>query len=396
MQGTDGGKAMITRHYERLCAYGLIAPLAVFLVMTFVIPLSFIVGRSVLDQELSHTLPTVNTVLSQWDGRGSPPPAAADALLTDLATADLQDLAALSRRLNPEMPGIRSMIATAKRGVAEDPATTLQDPRWQEPAVWQTLKRATGPVNDYFLLKSLDLKRDFESGIESTQYDGLYRGIMLRTFTMALCVTVLCIVLAYPLCAFLARQPARRRNMLLLFVLLPFWTSALVRNMSWMIILQDRGVINQLLAALGVIDSPLSMMYNRIAVIIAMTHVVLPYMIFPLLAAMMAFDRRLLMASASLGARPLMSFYRVYLPQILPGLSAGALIIFIVALGFYITPALLGGPNDQLVSFYIAQFTTATLNWGMAAALSTLLLLFTAVLYLYYFRVARAAKDVSR
>ncbi|ANT50200.1 ABC transporter permease [Mesorhizobium amorphae] len=204
---------------------------------------------------------------------------------------------------------------------------------------------------------------------------------MLRTFMIASTTSIIALVLAFPLCAFLARQSDRVRNLLLLMVLLPFWTSILVRTTAWLALLQDRGVINTLLMDLGLIDAPMKLLYNRVGVIVALVHVMLPFMIFPLLASMRSIDPRLFRAALSLGATPFYAFRRVYLPQVMPGVMAGTLMVFVVTLGFYVTPMLVGGPGDQMISYYIALFTTSTLNWGLASSLGLILLVITLSLY---------------
>lgn len=381
---------------DAIRAYALIAPLLLLLLGTFLVPLGFVVARSVLDPELDAALPSTSAVLARWDGRGLPPATAFDALAQDLKAVPATALAEVSRRLSYESAGFRALLAGSKRKLDADPASAFADPRWQEPATWQAMKRATGPVNAFYLLTALDLRRDFEAGLTRTPSGGVYRDIIGRTLTIAALTTLICVLLAFPLCAWLAGLSDRTRNLLLLLVLLPFWTATLVRTTAWMVLLQDRGVINQFLLATGLISEPLRLMYNRLGVIIAMVHVMLPFMIFPLLGSMRSVDPRLMRAAASLGARPFQAFRRVYLPQVLPGLMAGSLMVFIVTLGFYITPTLLGGPGDQMISFYIAQFTTGTLNWGLAAALSVLLLGVTGGLYLLQTRLNRRYGGASR
>lgn len=381
---------------DAIRAYALIAPLLLLLLGTFLIPLGFVVARSVLDPELDTALPSTSAVLGRWDGRGLPPATAFDALAQDLKAVPATALAELSRRLSYESAGFRALLAGSKRKLDADPANAFADPRWQEPGTWQAMKRATGPVNAFYLLTAVDLRRDFEAGLTRTPSGGVYRDIIGRTLTIAALTTLICVLLAFPLCAWLAGLSDRTRNLLLLLVLLPFWTATLVRTTAWMVLLQDRGVINQFLVATGLISEPLRLMYNRLGVVIAMVHVMLPFMIFPLLGSMRSVDPRLMRAAASLGAGPFQAFRRVYLPQVLPGLMAGSLMVFIVTLGFYITPTLLGGPGDQMISFYIAQFTTGTLNWGLAAALSVLLLGVTGGLYLLQTRLNRRYGGTSR
>ncbi len=382
-------------------AYALLAPLVLFLLLTFVGPIGTLLWRAVADNELPQALPATAQALKAWDGVSAPDETLFKPLVQDLRQASPRDLAGLARRLAYETPALRSLLATAKREVAsvDGSAASLAalDPRWLDNATWQTFKRAAGPVGSYHLLSALDVKHDYKDGIVAKDEAGLYRSILARTFSIAAITTLFCVLLAFPLCVFLDRRTPRTRNALLLLILLPFWTSILVRTTAWMVLLQDEGMVNALLLATGLTDSPVHLLYNRFGVILALVHVMLPFMVFPLLAAMASCNRLLVQAAYSMGARPLRVFFQVYLPQVLPGLAAGALMVFIVTLGFYITPALLGGPADQMISFYIAQFTTGTLNWGLASALGLVLLVATTLLYLIQAHLARrGAEGVKR
>ncbi|MBN9220558.1 MAG: ABC transporter permease [Mesorhizobium sp.] len=370
-----------------LRSYALIAPMFVFLLATFLLPVGMILWRSVSDPELRTALPETAVELSSWSGRGLPPANAYAALARDLAQVDGASLASLSRRLSYENPGFRALLQSTKRKLEAAPAGTtpdlvVLDPQWGANQTWQAMKRAAGPVGVFHILSALDLRQNYETGIgPSRPGAALYRSIILRTFTIASTTAILALLLAFPLCAFLARQSDRVRNLLLLMVLLPFWTSILVRTTAWLALLQDRGVINTLLMDMGLIDQPMKLLYNRIGVITALVHVMLPFMIFPLLAAMRSIDPRLFRAALSLGATPFYAFRRVYLPQIMPGVMAGTLMVFVVTLGFYVTPMLVGGPGDQMISYYIALYTTGTLNWGLASSLGLILLVITLSLY---------------
>jgi putative spermidine/putrescine transport system permease protein len=188
--------------------------------------------------------------------------------------------------------------------------------------------------------------------------------------------------------ALLASLEPRRAAVLFAFVLLPFWTSLLVRTAAWVVLLQREGVVNAALLGLGLVEAPLQMIFTRFAVVLAMAHILLPFMILPLYAVMRAIPPGLGRAAASLGAPPWLVFLRVTWPLSLPGVAAGSLMVFIQALGYYITPALLGGASDQMISWFIAFYASRTVNWGMAAALSALLLVATAALYAVYARLA--------
>lgn len=374
-------------------AYGLLVPLVVFLLLTFVGPIGTLLWRAVADNELSQALPATAAAVAQWDGASSPDEHLFRALAQDLKTVAPRDLAGAARRLAYEAPALRNLLMTAKREAANLDGSSAQlqqlDPRWLDNATWQTFKRASGPVGTYHLLSAVDIQHDYRQGLVNKDEAGLYRSILGRTFGIAAITTLVCVLLAFPLCVFLDRRTPRTRNALLLMILLPFWTSILVRTTAWMVLLQDNGIVNATLLKLGVIDGPLHLLYNRFGVILALVHVMLPFMVFPLLAAMSSCNRLLVQAAYSMGARPLRVFFQVYLPQVLPGVAAGALMVFIVTLGFYITPALLGGPADQMISFYIAQFTTGTLNWGLASALGLVLLMATTLLYLIQAHLAR-------
>src|ERR687894_1595511 len=172
--------------------------------------------------------------------------------------------------------------------------------------------------------------------------------------------------------------------------MLPLWTSLLVRTAAWFILLQNNGLINSTLIDLGIIDAPLPLIFNRAGVIIAMTHVLLPFMVLPIYSVVTAIPKNLMAAAASMGAGPLRAFWRVLLPLSLPGVLSGSLLVFMVAIGYYITPALVGGANDQMISSVIAFYATGTANWGLAGALGLILLLVTTALYLVYVRLSKS------
>ena len=220
----------------------------------------------------------------------------------------------------------------------------------------------------------------------------VYRTILWRTLEIGLLVTVACLILAYPLAYKLASLREGTANLLMILVLLPFWTSLLVRSAAWIVLLQREGPINALLQRLGLIEAPLTLVFNRTGVLIAMTHVLLPFMVLPLYAVMRGIPKSHVRAALSLGAPPFTAFRRVFLPQTVPGIGAGALLVFILALGYYITPALVGGADDQMIAYFIAFFTLQTVNWGMAAALASVLLLAVTALYLVYARVVGVDK----
>jgi len=206
-------------------------------------------------------------------------------------------------------------------------------------------------------------------------------------------VTLCSLLLAYPLAYWLSTMSERRANLFMILVLIPFWTSILVRVAAWMVLLQSEGLVNKTLMALHVTQAPLELLFNRTGVYISMTHILLPFMILPLYSVMKSIPPTYLRAAISLGSHPFAAFWRVYVPQTYPGIGAGVLLVFILALGYYITPALLGGANEQMVSYYVAYFINVSINWGMACALGALLFAATLVLYSVYRRFAKI--DVS-
>lgn len=215
----------------------------------------------------------------------------------------------------------------------------------------------------------------------------VYLRVMRTTFTIALQVTAICLVLGYPLAYFLSTLRARTARLLLILVLIPFWTSILVRTYAWMVLLQRQGVVNRWLLELGLIDEPLRMMYNRIGVLVGMVHVLLPFMVLPAFAVMRGIDRDLIRAAQNLGATPLQAFLRIFFPLSLPGVAAGSLLVFILALGFFITPALMGGRTDIMIAQLMEDQIRTQLNFPFAAALGTVLLAVTLVIFVIYNRL---------
>jgi putative spermidine/putrescine transport system permease protein len=212
--------------------------------------------------------------------------------------------------------------------------------------------------------------------------------ILVRTFWIAALVTFACACIGFPYAIIAASLTGWKRDLMLGAVLLPLWTSLLVRTAAWFILLQEQGLINDLLRWLHIIDAPLPLIFNRTGVIIAMTHVLLPFMVLPIYSVLITIPKNLMPAAASLGAPPLRAFLRVLLPLSLRGVASGSLLVFISAIGYYITPALIGGPGDQMISSIIAFYATGSANWGMAGALGVVLLVATLLLYSVYARLS--------
>lgn len=380
----------------RFKALLLILPLVLFLGLFFLWPLWMMISTAVQGGTVRLAFPQTATAIVGWDGAGAPPASLQAALVRDLRTDTPQErFGDAVRTLNSQQAGFRTLLPRTARAVREAGETeavdlAAVDPRWSEQGYWLALKRSMPAYTDANLLAAVDLKRNDEARIEPVEPDfAVNRAIMLRTFVIAGQVTLLCAAIGLPFAMLAASVTGWKRNALLIAVLLPLWTSLLVRTAAWLILLQDNGLINQTLRALGLIETPLSLIYNRTGVLIAMTHVLLPLMVLPIYASLIAIPRNLMPAAAALGAAPLQAFRHVLLPLAMPGLLSGSLLVFMVALGYYITPALTGGAGDQMISSVIAFYATGTANWGMAAALGLFLLVPTTVLYILYGRLSR-------
>ncbi|MCB1993698.1 MAG: ABC transporter permease, partial [Geminicoccaceae bacterium] len=321
-------------------------PLLAFLLAFMVLPIGGMLRLAVSNGELRATMPATTEALRDWDGEGVPPEALVATFAEELRAArEARSLGPVGQRLNNARPGDRSIVQGTARRLPDEPdgdwRATLAgiDETWGEPRIWRSLQAASAPWTDLYLLQALDLERDADGGIRAVGDDrAIYRSILGRTFLISLVVTLACLAIGYPLAYKLASLPPRIANPLTILVLLPFWTSLLVRSAAWIVVLQREGPINEALLALGLVDEPVQLVFNRIGVYIAMTHVLLPFMVLPLLSVMRSIPPSHMRAAISLGATPLEAFVRVYLPQTRAGIGAGCLLVFILAIGYYITP----------------------------------------------------------
>ena len=216
----------------------------------------------------------------------------------------------------------------------------------------------------------------------------LYGIILLRTMRISLYVTVLCFLIGYPVAYFLANLKNQRlRNILMICVLLPFFTSILVRSYAWVVLFQTTGLVNQALLALGLVEKPLTILYTEFAVLVGMVHILLPFMVLPVYSLLNNMDPNLLRAARNLGAGPVRAFFKVTFPLSLPGVGSGVMFTFILSLGFFITPALLGGPKTLMISTLIEQQINRHLNWDFAGAIASILLATTIVAVLIFDKV---------
>ena len=388
-----------TQRRAQLKAVLLVLPLLLFLLLNFLLPIGLLLYRGVHDPEVAAVFPKTAAALREWDGRRLPDSGTAAVFAAELAAArGTEAMSFVANRLNFDINGFRSLLLkTARRAPASDAPDALQaliavDPLWGEVEYWAAIKRASGPYTDFYLLAALDLKEAAGGDIRAVPpQQAVFQDVFIRTFWISLVVTLSCLVLGFPVAYLLATLPAGISNILMLLVLLPFWTSLLVRTTAWVVLLQTDGVVNGLLQWAGLIAEPVRLIYNRVGVYIAITHVLLPFLILPLYSVMKGIPKTTMRAAISLGAHPFVAFARVYLPQTLPGVAAGCLLVFISAIGYYITPALIGGAGDQMISYFIAFYTNQTMNWGMAGALGVILLAATLLLYVVYGRISGGA-----
>ena len=258
------------------------------------------------------------------------------------------------------------------------------DKDWHNPQVWETIQIYSPEFTSGYFLNAVDMKKGPDGAEMRPENERIYIKLFIRTLFMSLVITGSCILLGYPVGYILSNLPAKTANLLMILVLLPFWTSLLVRTSAWKVMLQQQGVINDTLVWLGIVgdDSRLALINNQTGTIIAMTHILLPFMILPLYSVMKTIPPSYLRAAKSLGATNWTAFWRVYFPQSVPGIGAGSILVFILAIGYYITPELVGGTTGTFISNRIAYHISSSLNWGLAAALGAILL--AVVLGLYY------------
>ncbi|MCL6284165.1 ABC transporter permease [Ruegeria sp. 2012CJ41-6] len=367
-----------------------------FTIVFFATPITGLLFRAVHSPEYASFFPNSTEHLQS---SGSFNERFYETLFLDIRSSDeARTSGRVARRLNQDQSGFITMVKRAVRASRSAPEdiTSYQswfldlDDRWGEPDYQNAIRRAVPKFTDFYLLATLDMKRGETGGFEkSPENQAIFVNVILRTLWISFSVTMICVLLGYPVAWTMANASKKWRNILLLGVLFSFWTSLLVRTAAWVIVLQKEGPVNNALQTLGLIDAPLQLVFNRFGVYVALTHILLPFLIFPLYSVMVGIPKDLMRAAKSLGARPVRAFFSIYVPQTFPGLSAGAILVFVLSIGYYITPALVGGPKDQMLSYFIAFYTNNTINWGLAAALALNLLVVTLVLYSLYQYIIR-------
>jgi len=475
---------------QKLRALMLVAPLMLFIVITFLAPIADMLFRSVENSIVADTLPETVQALSGWDPTSdqAPQEAVFETLYIDIfLAAEEKKHTRLGTRLNYELTGISSLFRKSGRRIGRFPtdiyteqiisqnsrlseptfwvqmmnepsvvenipltARTWQrwtdylrgegvdsskeaiedflfaslyfdlrdnadgtsgvlggvditqfesvnlgaefkaiDEDWFNPSTWRTIYTYSPAYTPGYFLNAIDLQKGLDGPELRPENQRVYLLLFQRTLVMSFVITLSCILLGYPVAWLLANLPTRTANVLLILVLLPFWTSLLVRTSAWKVMLQQQGVINDTLVWLGLVDdaSRLIMINNQFGTIVAMTHILLPFMILPLYSVMQTIPPSYLRAAKSLGATNWTAFWRVYFPQTVPGIGAGSILVFILSIGYYITPEIVGGTTGTFISNRIAYHISSSLNWGLAAALGTILLAAVLILYWAYDKI---------
>jgi putative spermidine/putrescine transport system permease protein len=377
-------------------AFLLVVPLLLFVLLTFLIPIGYMLKRSFEHDGFAASAPALGAWFREnpdFDP-ANPPEAAFAALVQDLAQMQVQKTTGIAgTRINYSVPGTISQFKAGARAAKDlvppfKEALIALDADWGKPVLWRGMQSASQVYTPEFYLVAADRKLTDAGWVRGDDGQRIYLYLFFKTFLVSGIITVLCLMLAFPVSHLLATLPMAKSSLLMIMVLLPFWTSLLVRTTSWIALLQEQGIVNDLLVGLGLLteDGRLTMMYNMTGTIVAMTHVLLPFMILPLYSVMRVIPPSYARAARSLGATSWTTFRRVYLPQTLPGIAAGSLLVFILAVGYYITPALVGGADGQLISNLISFHMTKS-NWSLAAAIAAMLLAAILLLYWLYDRL---------
>ncbi|XPV68557.1 MAG: ABC transporter permease [Halarcobacter sp.] len=385
-----------TNRKEKLKAFALVSPLLIFVLIFFVTPICIILVKGIYNPKINTLLPkTVVSIQAYKYTQGFPKEQTLKLFLEELKTLSKEgNSGVLAEELNRQVAGFGSTIKRTARKLKKikiDEISSYKEyllkisKRWNNPKYWLTLKRAEHSFTLSYILAAVDAEYNLEGKIvKKDESSRIYLPILIKTLYMAFLITIITIILAYPTSYFLSTLSTAKANLLMIFVLLPFWTSILVRIVSWITLLQEKGVVNDILLHLNIINQPLEMMFNQFATIITMSHILLPFMVLPLYGSMRAMDKAYLKASSSLGANPTTTFFKIYFPLTIPGLSAGSILVFIIAIGYYITPALVGGVDGQMISNMIEFHMRNSNNWELASAMGGILLFITIVLYYTY------------
>jgi len=379
---------------NKIKAVLLVAPLFLFILIVYVFPIGDMLFRSIDDRMITKMLPKTFNAIEKWDGKDLPDEDVYKGLFEDLTYLKKnKTYGKIIARLNYEKSGFSSLIKKTVRKISKFEEGNYKEQfikvhkRWGQSDYLVALKNVAPKWTYAKYLKGIDRKFDQDGNIIQVPEDRrIHKTLWLRTLNVAFWVTLFCFILAYPISHLLATLPMKYSNLLMICVLLPFWTSLLVRTSSWMVLLQQQGPINDLIVWLGLAadDNRPELMYNVIGTFVAMTQILLPFMVLPLYSVMKTISPSLMRAGKSLGGTPLTSFVKIYFPLTIPGIGAGCLLVFILAIGYYITPALVGGASGSLISNTIAYHMKSSLDWAFASALGTMLLVGVLTIYWVY------------
>ncbi len=380
---------------NKIKAFLLVVPLLLFLIITYILPIGDMFMRSIDDKMVTNMLPKTFIAMEKWDGKEMPPEEVFAGFYSDFKIlVQNKEHGKLAQRLNKEKNGFNSIIKKLFRQVQRnkiDEGQSIKEQimkihkRWRDVEYWQAIKRTAPPYTTAKYLKGMDMYYGPDGNIMQVEEDRrIHRILWLRTLEIAFFVTLFSFLMGYPIAHLLATLPMKYSNLLMICVLLPFWTSLLVRTASWMILLQQQGIVNDFFVMIGLVadDNRPEMMYNKVGTYVAMTQILLPFMVLPLYSVMKTISPSLMRAGKSLGGTPFVAFWKIYFPLTIPGIGAGCLLVFILAIGYYITPALVGGASGTLISNQIAYHMKTTLDWSFASAMGLMLL--TGVLVVYW------------
>ena len=381
-----------TERKNKIKAFLLVAPLLLFLIITYVFPIGEMLFRSVDDRTVTEWLPKTFKSMEQWNGKELPPEEVFEAFYLDYKIlVKEKNHGKLQTQLNYTKNGFKSILKKLARKMKKFEEGNYKEKikavhkRWANVEYWRAIKRRAPAFTYSKYLKGMDMYENEEGKIVQVEESRrIHKILWLRTLKIALVVTILCFFMAYPIAHLLATLPMKYSNILMICVLLPFWTSLLVRTASWMILLQQQGIVNDFFVWTGLVsdDNRPEMMYNITGTYVAMTQILLPFMVLPLYSVMKTISPSLMRAGKSLGATPAIAFFKVYFPLTVPGIGAGSLLVFILAIGYYITPELVGGTSGTLISSSIAYHMKTSLDWSFASAMGLMLL--TGVLVIYW------------
>lgn len=384
---------------QKLRAVMLVAPLLIFILVSFIIPIVDMLFRSVENSMVSEILPRSTALLADWDADSGELPSEEvfAAMVADLKEGRKnRTITRVGQRLNYEESGMSSLFRSSgrkARRIDEGPykeALIKINKDWGDVDTWRVIKQFSPEYTPGYFLAAVDAERKPDGGIAMQPEDErIYLALFGRTLRLSLMITGLTLLLGFPIAYLMATLPTKTSNLLLIFVLLPFWTSLLVRTTAWIALLQQQGVINEFMVAVGIVDTDNrpAMIHNEFGSLVAMTHILLPFMVLPLFSVMKTIPPSYVRAAVSLGAHPWLAFWKIYFPNTVPGIGAGAILVFILSIGYYITPELVGGTTGTFISNRIAYHISSSLNWGLAAALGVILLGVVIALYLLYDRI---------